>query len=71
MLSWLSICDRELRGGSLSYTVAGGVGGDKIAVDCVLIIGEHGKYELDAYEMTRSVPCGIVPQSQYAGRCQC
>lgn len=28
-------------------------GTDKIAVDCVLIIGEHGNYELDEYEMTR------------------
>ena len=28
-------------------------GGDKLAVDAVLIIGEHGKYELSEYEQTK------------------
>ena len=28
-------------------------GGDKLAVDCVLIIGEHGQYPVDEYQMTR------------------
>lgn len=27
-------------------------GGEKLAVDCVLIIGEHGKYPVDDYQMT-------------------
>jgi len=28
-------------------------GGDELAVDCVLLIGEHGQYEVDEYQMTR------------------
>ena len=28
-------------------------GGDKLAVDAVLIIGEHGKYELSEYQQTK------------------
>lgn len=28
-------------------------GGDKLAVDCVLLIGEHGKYELTEYKQTK------------------